>query len=96
MGDSPLVPGLADTHACQQLGAAQEPEDRYPHLLVGASLAARVLEGGQRQQRRGRRHGGGVGHAGAVLVRGGGGGGQAADTGPVGDGVTHTSHHWTL
>lgn len=49
-GDAPLVPGLADGHAGEQLGSSQVPKDRHPNLLLTALLVAHVLEGRQGQQ----------------------------------------------
>lgn len=78
--DAPLVPGLADAHAGEQLGSSQVPEDRHPHLLLAPFLVAHVLEGGQRQQGgRGQREGG----AGLLLVLGRGPGGRKATFDPA-------------
>lgn len=52
--DIPLVPGLTDGHAGQQLGSVQEPEHGHPDLLLPSSLVAHVLKGRQRQQGWGR------------------------------------------
>lgn len=74
--DAPLVPGLADAHAGEQLGSSQVPEDRHPHLLLTPLLVAHVLEGGQRQQG-GRRQGEGGTSSHRLVLRGGAGGGKA-------------------
>lgn len=64
--DVPLVPGLTDRHAGQQLGSVQVSEHGNPDLLLPSFPTVHVLEGRQGQQRR-RRQGEGRSRSGGLL-----------------------------
>ncbi len=65
--DVPLVPGLTDGHAGQQLGSVQVSKHGHPDLLLPSSLVPHVLKGWQRQQRR-RRQGRGRRRSSSLLL----------------------------